>query len=524
MVKRFALAGSHRAPEERAWVIGAPASSDVLDVTVLLQRRTPIAQPSPNGAEPIARHVFQRDHGADRASLLRMDAFAQSFDLSVTAADPARRSVSLSGTVAAMTEAFGTTLKQYQSEHGVYRGRTGALFLPEDLKDVVVGVFGLDNRPQARPRSRRKRHELSDTFGREPSRDHSYTPAEIARLYGFPLTTGEGQTIAIIELGGGYKTSDLRAYFETLALPMPAVTAVSVGGARNAPSGDPNSADGEVLLDIEVVGAIASAARIVVYFAPNTDKGFLDAITTALHDETRAPSVVSISWGGPESSWTRQALNAYDEAFQDAVALGVSICCAAGDNGSGDGVADRRAHVDFPASSPHVLACGGTRLEASSGIIEREVVWDEARGGATGGGVSEVFPKPAYQQAVGVPPSVNGSHFTGRGVPDVAGNADPSTGYEIRVDGHDAVFGGTSAVAPLWAALIALRNEAAGTPLGYANPVLYAAAASKAAFRDVKSGANGAYRAGAGWDPCTGLGSPNGIAVFGTQPTQQGVT
>ncbi len=536
MVKRFALAGSHRAPEQRAWVIGAPSPSDTLEVSVLLQRRTPIAQPSPNGHRqaPISRDAFQRDHGADRGSLLRLEAFAQDFDLTVTGSDPARRTVSLSGTVAAMTEAFGTTLRQYQSEHGAYRGRTGPLFLPAELQDLVVGVFGLDDRPQARPRYRRRRHDHNvdnvdnlGNFNSGASRDRSYTPAEIARLYEFPTTSGHGQTIAIIELGGGYKTSDLRAYFEKLALPMPAVTAVSVGGARNAPSGDPNSADGEVLLDIEVVGAIAPAARLVVYFAPNTDKGFLDAITMALHDRTRTPSVVSISWGGPESSWTRQALNAYDGVFQDAAALGVSVCCAAGDNGSADGVADRRAHVDFPASSPHVLACGGTRLEASSGAIEREVVWDEARGGATGGGISEVFPRPAYQEFAGVPPSVNASRFAGRGVPDVAGNADPATGYEIRVDGHDAVFGGTSAVAPLWAALIALRNEAAGAPLGYANPVLYAAAASKAAFRDVTSGNNGAYRARAGWDPCTGLGSPNGMAVFGAQQPQhppQGVT
>ena len=526
MVKRFALAGSHRAPADRAWVIGPPTASDTLDVTVLLQRRTPIAHRSSASAHrppPIAREVFQRDHGADRHSLLRIEAFAQSFDLTVVASDPARRSVSLSGTVAAMTEAFGTTLQQYQSEYGGYRGRTGALFLPEELQDLVVGVFGLDNRPQARPRYRRKRHDIR-THDINASRDRSYTPVEIARLYGFPTTSGHGQTVAIIELGGGYKASDLRAYFEKLALPLPAVTAVSVGGARNAPSGDPNSADGEVLLDIEVVGAIAPAARLVVYFAPNTDKGFLDAITTALHDGTRTPSVVSISWGGPESSWTKQALHAYDEAFQDAAALGVTVCCAAGDNGSGDGVTDGRAHVDFPASSPHVLACGGTRLEASGGAIEREVVWDETRGGATGGGVSDVFPRPAYQQSVGVPPSANASRFAGRGVPDVAGNADPATGYEIRVDGHDAVFGGTSAVAPLWAALIALRNEAAGGPLGYANPVLYAAAAASAAFRDVTSGNNGAYRAGSGWDPCTGLGSPNGIAVFGAQHPQQAVT
>src|SRR5262249_5050321 len=155
---------------------------------------------------------------------------------------------------------------------------------------------------------------------------------------------------------------------------------------------------GEVLLDIEVVGAVAPKAKIAVYFAPNTDQGFLDAITTAIHDRTRRPSAISISWGGPESSWTPQALNTYDQAFQDAAAMGVTVCCASGDDGSNDGVGDGLAHVDFPASSPNVLACGGTRLESSAGKITKEVVWNHgANNGASGGGVSEHFPPPPYQ-------------------------------------------------------------------------------------------------------------------------------
>jgi kumamolisin len=375
----------------------------------------------------------------------------------------------------------------------------------------VVGVFGLDNRPQADVRCRRH-HRVVGAAAR--ASDTSYTPPQVAQLYEYPTTvTGAGQTVAIIELGGGYRTADLQTYFSQLGVPMPAITAVSVDGANNTPSGDPNSADGEVLLDIEIVGAIASGAKIAVYFAPNTDQGFLDAITTAVHDSVRQPAIVSISWGAPESGWTEQALTAYDQAFQDAAALGVTVCCASGDSGSSDGVNDGRAHVDFPASSPYVLACGGTRIESASGALSNEVVWDGGTGGgATGGGVSDVFALPDYQTSANVPVSVNPSHFKGRGVPDVAGDADPATGYQVRVDGYDVVYGGTSAVAPLWAALVAIINERRRTPLGYLNPLLYAV--DPAAFRDVTSGTNGAYQAGPGWDTCTGLGSPDGAALL----------
>jgi kumamolisin len=315
-------------------------------------------------------------------------------------------------------------------------------------------------------------------------------------------------------LGGGYRVSDLNTYFKNLGLKTPSVTSVSVDGGLNQPVGDPNSADGEVLLDIEVVGAVAPGAKIAVYFAPNTDQGFLDAITRAVHDTVLKPSVISISWGGPESSWTAQALSAYDQAFHDATLLGVTVCCASGDDGSADGVTDGAAHVDFPSSSPNVLACGGTRLESSKNKITKEVVWNHGAGkGATGGGISETFAMPSYQASAKPPVSVNPTHFKGRGVPDVSGDADPATGYQILVDGRSAVFGGTSAVAPLWAALIALINAQTGRPAGFVNPKLYAAAA-KPGFRDITSGTNGAYTAGTGWDACTGLGSPVGGSLL----------
>jgi kumamolisin len=263
-----------------------------------------------------------------------------------------------------------------------------------------------------------------------------------------------------------------------------------------------------------VVGAIAPQANIVVYFAPNTDAGFLDAITTAIHDTTHKPSVISISWGGPESSWTAQAMTAMDDAFQAAATMGITVCVASGDNGSSDGVTDGGDHVDFPASSPFALACGGTSLTASGASITSEVVWnDGANSGASGGGVSNFFALPTWQAGLNaVSNQGQSAALSKRGVPDVAGNADPQTGYDVRIDGTNTVIGGTSAVAPLWAALIARINQLSGKPGGYLNPSLYQ---NRQALRDITSGNNGDYDAAAGWDACTGLGSPNGAALAG---------
>jgi len=506
---RIALRGSERAPIPGSQIAGTPDPNALISVTVLLRRRNNDL-PAP-GTHTMTREHFAERFGADPADILSVEAFAAEFDLTIAEVHLGRRSVVLSGTVANMNEAFLTQLQLFQGPGGLFRGRVGTLYIPAELENVIVGVFGLDERPQAR--SQLRRHIVG--VGPKAAGDTSYTPMAVSTLYNFPTgVNGAGQTVAIVELGGGFKSADLTAYFSGLGIATPpSVTAVSVDGATNQPVGDPNSADGEVLLDIEVVGAIAPGAKIAAYFAPNTDQGFLDAITTAVHDTVRKPSVISISWGGPESAWTAQSLTAFDQAFQDAATLGVTVCCASGDNGSTDGETDGAQHVDFPASSPHALACGGTRLESSAGKITKEVVWNEGDNGAGGGGVSDTFPLPSYQTNAKVPVSVNPSHFKGRGVPDVSGDADPSTGYQIRADGHSAVFGGTSAVAPLWAALVALMNQQLGKPLGFLNTRLYTAAEEKT-FRDITSGNNGSYSADAGWDPCTGLGSPDGQALL----------
>ncbi len=371
----------------------------------------------------------------------------------------------------------------------------------------MEGVFGLDNRPHATP----KYQVLQEggLFTDHAAATGSFTASQIASLYGFPAgVTGQGQCIGIIELGGGFRNTDLHNYFTGLGITPPSVTAKSVDGGLNSPS-TADSADGEVMLDIEVAGTVAPMARQVVYFTTNTDQGFLDAITTAIHDKVNKPSVVSISWGSAEIQWTAQSLNSFNEAFKSAAVLGVTVCVAAGDEGSSDSVPDGKVHVDFPASSPYVLACGGTRLIAKGNAVADETVWHDNNNSATGGGVSEFFPLPGYQAGKGVPVSVS-TKFKGRGVPDVAGDADPVTGYQVLVDGQALVFGGTSAVAPLMAGLIALLNQKNGNQAGFVNPKLYA---NPGQFcRDITVGNNTTtttqlgYAAAAGWDACTGWG------------------
>jgi kumamolisin len=290
-----------------------------------------------------------------------------------------------------------------------------------------------------------------------------------------------------------------------MGLTVPEIVAVGVDGGTNNPQDD-SGANGEVALDIQVAGGVARGARIAVYFAPNTSQGFVDAISQAVHDDTNKPSVISISWGSPETNWSGQAIAAMNGALKDAAALGVTVAAASGDALATDGEADGKAHVDYPSSDPYVLGCGGTRVAASGGKLTEEVVW-KSNGGGTGGGVSSMFARPDYQKSIKVPkPS---SRKGGRGVPDVAGDADPDSGYRIITAGQTGIIGGTSAVAPLWAGIIAGLNARRGKPLGLLHASLYA---KPSAFRDITKGDNKSgkigYAATAGWDPCTGLGSP----------------
>ena len=526
---RRPLKGSERAALPDARAIGPADPHERLEVTVILRSQAPKVleehvsrlERGDRSAGTLSRDAFASAHGASAADCAAVKAFAHAHGLSVVQEHAARRTIVLSGTVAQFQQAFGVELKHYDYPGGSYRGREGTIQIPEELGGIIEAVLGLDNRPQARPHFRirrpQRRGDLKPGRGKTSARPSaaavSYEPTQLASLYEFPRGTASGQCVAIVELGGGFRPQDLAAYFAKLGVAAPTVTAVSVDHGANQPTGNPDGPDGEVMLDIEVIGAVAADVRIAVYFAPNTDAGFLNAVTTALHDTVRKPSVISISWGGPESSWTAQAMTAMDQAFQAAAALGVTVCVASGDGGSSDGVSGTAAHVDFPASSPFALSCGGTSLRATSKQITSETVWNDqsAGGGAGGGGVSTFFPVPSWQQGLAATGSAGTrTPLSGRGVPDVAGDADPQTGYDVRIDGTDTVIGGTSAVAPLWAGLIALANAANGRAAGYLNALLYA---NQSALRDIVQGNNGAYGASVGWDACTGLGCPIGQRV-----------
>ena len=578
--KRASLAGSTRAQPRTAKAIGSADPDERVEVTIMVRpREGTITGPAraesllamgtrpPEARQYLTREAFASERGADPKDIGILEQFAHDNNLTVSQVDLSQRLVKVSGKLADLSRAFGARLKRYRMGKVVFRGRTGSLSVPQGLQNVIVGVYGFDTRPAARPHFRlpgaATRVKAKSRAKKKPSASRAagavadaaravaakpFTAPQVAALYDFPKQLdGSGQTIALIELntpnasnrlGTGYTTSDLKAYFKHLKLPLPKVSAVGVSGGANLP-GINTDADVEVMLDIEVAGAIAPGAQIAVYFAPNTGKGFIDVLSAAVHDTVRKPSVISISWGGPEDQpyTTQQLLNGLEQVLQDAAGLGITVCCAAGDDGSddlpvddgqGNSLRDGKPHVDFPASSPFSLACGGTTLKGNGTSIASEVVWNDGDptstsqvSGATGGGVSNEFAKPTYQTSVTVPKSPTGS--AGRGVPDVAGDADPASGYLCKLAKVKSLvpIGGTSAVAPLWAGLIALINQRLATlgkkPVGLINPILYQ---NPGAFHDIKQGNNDIdgtlhkYAAAHGWDPCTGMGSPDGTKVM----------
>jgi len=457
----------------------------------------------PHERHHLTRQDFEERHGAHHSDLREVARFAHAHGLTVLEMDVARRTVVLAGSAALLGQAFAVRLRSYQHRSGNYRGYDGPVQVPTEIADVVEGVLGLDDRRQVNPHFRVHSWDRHDNAPRQV-----FTPVQLARLYEFPESTGAGESIATLQFGGGYHPSDLEQYFAQLGLSHPEVVAVSVDNCHNQPTGKAHGLDGEVLLDLQVAGSAAPGAQLTAYFAPNTERGVLDAITKAAHDKHRRPSIISTSWGQAECTWSPMSLRLINVALQEAAILGITVCAATGDGGSTDGVKDGKNHVDFPASSPYVLACGGTRLEKHEDKIADEIVWKQARG-ATGGGISDVFGIPRWQRHVNVPKSVDPPYREGRGVPDVAANA---VGYRIVIGGKEHVLTGTSAAAPLWAALVARINESLGRPLGYATPLLYTRFAVDT-LRPIVNGNNGAYSAGQGWNACTGLGTPRGSSM-----------
>ena len=494
-----ALENGDRKPAPGASKIGDADPKETLLVSLRIRPRpdAPAINHDKLAATPhskrkhLSRDEFAAKYGAAQSDLDAVAAFAKNQGLTVVESSIPRRTVVLSGTVAQVNQAFGVSMKRYHTSTETYRGYEGTISVPESLADTIQEVHGLDNRQVAHPLFRAAVADMATT---------PLTPPQVANLYKFPTTTGTGQTIGIIEFGGGFKMSDVQAYFQNIVkLPVPTVISVGVDGATNSPG---QSADLEVILDIDTAASVAPGAKIVVYFAPNTVQGFVDAITTAVHDSTNNPSVLSISWGGIESVFG-SGIHNVSTAAQEAAPLGVTIFASSGDGGSGN-----PALVNYPASDPGISACGGVTIENVSGLSFSEVTW-----GGSGGGISNTFAKPWWQNWANVPPSVNPKGHIGRGVPDVAGNADPASGYVLILNGSQTgPIGGTSAVAPLYAGLVALLNSVLDEPVGFFNPSLYSAE-GLGCFVDVTSGSNGSYNAGPGWDACTGLGSIVGATL-----------
>lgn len=527
------LRGSIHQQLEDARPAGPVDTSEIASITIRTRPATSAQDLEKKVGEIYAQGLGQRSYlsrealadmqGANAGDLDAIEQYAQTHNLVVSHRSPAERSLVLTGKLADLLRAFPADLRLVHHSTGTFRSRHGEIMMPKEFEGIITGIFGYDTRPKHRAPAHMR------AAGAGPGGNNGVSPAEFAKRYKFPTNfqgakiDGSGQCIGIIELGGGFNNSDLQIYFQEIKVALPKVAAVSVDHVGNHPTKS-GADDGEVMLDIEVAGAVAPKATIAVYFAPNTNKGFLDAINFAIHDTQRKPSVISISWGGPEVAADQQSLDAYHEVFLQAAAMGVTVCTASGDHGTADQEAsqwDKKIHVDHPSVDPAVLACGGTQINSSG----KDVVWNDGTkfnthvlgggGWASGGGISQTFGVPDYQKNAKLPVSID-TGKPGRGVPDIAMSA---TDYFTRVQGSEGASGGTSAVAPLMAGLVALLNQAKKKNVGFLNPFLYANSGN-GIFVDVTEGTNAitstvkGYTAGVGWDACTGLGTPVGDAIL----------
>jgi kumamolisin len=524
------LEGSWRELRPGAQVLGVADADEWLELTIKLRRKKGLPEPgSGKGVTKLlSRAELQAQYGADPADVEKVRTVLTALGLKILKEDPGTCTVRAGGTAGVVESIFQVRLFHYSHPRGNYRGRKGDIHVPAELAGIIVAVFGLDNRKMVKRRPpRRKTAALTLAQTAAASRSWFY-PAELATIYSFPQGDGSGQTVGLLEFGGGFFADDLAAFCKNANVAVPTVNLVSV---NNTPTNQRDGAEGEVMLDVEVVAGVCPKATIAVYFSTFDEGGWVSAIDTAIHDEKNPISVLSISWGYAEDApgaWTDSALDSINDSLKAAALLGVTICVAAGDDGSDDQVGDGHAHVDFPSSSPYVLAVGGTTLKRSATGTITETAWKDGdglrqdNGGSTGGGVSTYFNRPSWQTAT--IDSVNPGAMDGRIVPDVAADASANTGYWMVVDGQGGASGGTSASAPLWASLIALLNAGLGKPVGYLNPLLYQAGTGgktlgETACRDITSGNNatasvGGYSAGPGYDAVTGWGVPIGTALL----------
>ena len=398
-------------------------------------------------------------------------------------------------TVEDFEKAFHTKVAVYETvNHHSYLAHSSPLCLPAHIATCIMYVSGLtieekfETRTPTLPQA---------THEEQTGWDYGFSLPALGAYYNFPTdVSGKGECIAIVELGGEFKTSDITKYFKAVNLPKPAIKVVGT-----PPKPKSIAANTEVTLDIQIASALAPNATIVVYYA----KTILDALRLIINDKENRPSVVSISWAAEEGYYSESQLEEFDHVLYEAALLGITIIAASGDYGAFN--RQQYLNVSMPSSHPYVLGCGGTMPWIEDDEIKKEVVWNESEGkSSSGGGFSDVYATPEYQtNAIG--------HCPERGVPDISAFSGSENGYQIIFNGKRMVIGGTSAATPLWAALVALMNEKLGYRLGFANELFYKLMGSEG-FNQILYGNNQYYSAGPNWNPCTGLGSPNGNKLF----------
>ncbi len=473
---------------------------------------------------PARRHVpdwreFDRRYAASHEDIRKVAAFYESEGLGVVETSRRRRAVTLAGTFEELAGAFGVKFSHYDGPMGRYHSHDNPVAIPRELAGMIEGVLGLSNRPLF------ARHGTTALASLKTTHPH-----EVAKIYQFPEhADGRGHALAVICLGGGFHPSDVEAYFALRGGKPPRVTVVELAGTKNDPvpkrelarfanalehnsflHGETKQLAQktiwtiEATMDVELAGSFAPGARIVAYFSPNTERGRFLATSHALAETPRPPSVISCSWGAPESSIPPQVLRVMNRCYQIAALCGVTVCVSSGDSG--------KTEVNFPASSPYVLACGGTHLRIRNGRTV-ETVWNETFGGvpmSSSGGYSAFFGRPEWQRK---PIARAKGKKNGRGVPDVSAKADLEGGYAILTGQRIIPMGGTSAAAPLWAGLVARLCQKMGKRVGFLNPFFYTRP-FRLAVRAICKGDNGRYRAGPGWNPCTGVGTPKGTPLL----------
>lgn len=487
---------------------------------------------------------FDRLYGARPEDLARVEAFASDNGLEVVRVAADSRIVVLSGALGRFATAFRVELAWHPHHLGAFHAPEDPEVLPPELGEAVRGVFGLDGRPLfGTPLTQR---DLADADGLDVEEQGEAThPLAVAEHYRFPAVEATDESIAVILLGGGFYPEDMRLYFEHHGVSQPEIHVTELEGQTNdpapreairqfladmglidgraegssaAPTAAPSTASAaeqkklateilwtiEATLDIQITALLAGIGTVSVYFAPNSERGKIEALAAAITDHRFAPSVISCSWGAPEETLDEDFTDCLDDLLAAAALRGISVVYSSGDRGP-DLSEQGEPRVHYPAASPFVLGCGGTILTPPFGAPE--VGWVETMGRmhlASGGGFSRRAQRPEWQRRAAAAHGPDG-----RGVPDVAAKADVTSGWEMCIAGERIRMGGTSSAAPMWAALLARLNACLGSRIGWITPLLYRDA-FRSALTDITSGDNGTWACCRGWDPLTGLGTPRG--------------